>query len=544
MKELGIKIILSLKFVCGRCLGLTRVGIRCKRVVINNNKFCFQHQKKKLTFIDLFAGAGGFSSGFVKVGFKPLLFLDSNKDCCSTLESNYLNSYVINNYLKNVNLEAFKKKVDVLLGGTPCQSFSQIGLKAGLLDSNGESLIEFIQVIFKLLPKVFIIENVRGLFTHNKGKTFQYILNLLCKDNLYNIEYDIINMADYGVPQNRVRLFIVGKLNYLTFKVFPLAKVNKKQTLRSVLFNVPESKGFKYPLYKIKLFKQIPQGGCWVNLPLEIQKSYLGKSFNSSGGKRGVLRRLSLDEPSLTLMCSPSQKQTERCHPLENRPLTLKEYSRVQTFPDTFVFKGSVSSQYRQIGNAVPPRFSQVLALSLLKKLKFSSTRNFSSGNCCNSKSLPLVYQKKVKSIVDECLSKELVELKRNQVDDILLSRFSDEERKAHLKIHNASMLHGEIWHKVFSLDTGYCIIDGLDLKNEYKLEVVELKNKSSTLNSDSKKQVYFKLADFVKKNPGYSCVLGFINSNIPTKTFSCFNNTKILVLSSDFLFEHFWGCG
>lgn len=132
------------------------------------------------------------------------------------------------------------------------------------------------------------------------------------------------------------------------------------------------------------------------------------------------------------------------------------------------------------------------------------------------------------------------MELKRNQVDDILLSRFYDEERKAHLKIHNASMLHGEIWHKVFSLDTGYCIIDGLDLKNEYKLKVVELKNKSSTLNSDSKKQVYFKLADFVKKNPGYSCVLGFINSNIPTKTFSCFNNTKILVLSSDFLFEHF----
>lgn len=111
----------------------------------------------------------------------------------------------------------------------------------------------------------------------------------------------------------------------------------------------------------------VPQGGCWVDLPEKIQKEYMGKSFESSGGKRGIARRLSMDAPSLTLTTSPSQKQTERCHPLETRPLNIREYALIQTFPVNYDFTGSIASQYRQIGNAVPVKLAESIAESVKK---------------------------------------------------------------------------------------------------------------------------------------------------------------------------------
>jgi DNA (cytosine-5)-methyltransferase 1 len=168
-------------------------------------------------------------------------------------------------------------------------------------------------------------------------------------------------------------LFIIGSLKSANLpKFFPLPKYYKKQVLRNVLMNVPVSEGVQYSLLKKKLFKKIPQGGCWVDLPVKEQKNYLGKAFFSGGGKRGILRRLSMSEPSLTLLCSPSQKQTERCHPFEEKPLTIREYARIQTFKDDYHFCGSLASQYPQIGNAIPVLFSFQLGLQLLKILFYN----------------------------------------------------------------------------------------------------------------------------------------------------------------------------
>ena len=116
----------------------------------------------------------------------------------------------------------------------------------------------------------------------------------------------------------------------------------------------------------------IPQGGCWVNLPENLQQAYLGNSYNSGGGKRGILYRLSMEKPSLTLLCTPSQKQTERCHPLEERPLTIREYARIQTFDDDYEFMGSLSAQYKQIGNAVPVELAYQLGKSIMNILNDS----------------------------------------------------------------------------------------------------------------------------------------------------------------------------
>ena len=324
----------------------------------------------KVTFIDIFSGAGGLSQGLIEAGLTPKLCLDDNLDSCQTLRKNHPNISVIHNKIGNFDFSNFREKVDVLVGGTPCQSFSYAGLGKGLLDSNGNAFLEFIETIFVIRPKIFLIENVKGLLSHEKGKTFQHIMGLLSKDQLYNLEFELIEMVDYGIPQKRVRLFIIGSLKSANLpKFFPLPKCYKKQVLGDVLINVPASVGSQYSPLNQKLFQKIPPGDCWVNLSIEEQKNYLGKTFFSGGGKRGILRRLSMSEPSLTLLCSPSQKQTERCHPLEEGPLTIREYARIQTFPDDYHFCGSLTSQYRQIGNAIAVLFSFQLGLQLVKLL-------------------------------------------------------------------------------------------------------------------------------------------------------------------------------
>jgi DNA (cytosine-5)-methyltransferase 1 len=191
------------------------------------------------------------------------------------------------------------------------------------------------------------------------------------RENLYDIKCKCLDASKYGVAQKRERVFIVGVLRELNIEYeFPQEEPEEnRKVLRDILYDVPYSLGLKYSKEKIKLFKLIPQGGCWVNLPENLQKEYLGNSYYSGGGKRGILYRLSMNKPSLTLLCTPSQKQTERCHPLEERPLTIREYARIQSFDDNYEFTGSVNSQYKQIGNAVPVLLAYKMGQSIINIL-------------------------------------------------------------------------------------------------------------------------------------------------------------------------------
>lgn len=318
------------------------------------------------SFIELCAGCGGLSSGLIKAGFKPIMLNDNNKDCCDTLKHNHQNVNVICESMDKIDFTEYINKVDLLVGGVPCQSFSQAGLRKGLEDSRGNLIVKFSDIINLIQPKVFMIENVKGILTHDKGETFKTILNLF-DNNSYNIVYKCLDSFNYGVPQKRERVFIVGVKKQINKSFeFPL-EIKSKKLLKDVLIDVPNSIGAKYNINKIELFKMIPQGGCWINLPEDLQREYLGKSFFSGGGKRGILYRLSMEKPSLTLLCSPTQKQTERCHPLEDRPLNIREYARIQTFEDEYQFFGSLSSKYKQIGNAVPVELAKHIGYSLLK---------------------------------------------------------------------------------------------------------------------------------------------------------------------------------
>ena len=143
--------------------------------------------------------------------------------------------------------------------------------------------------------------------------------------------------------------------------------------MREALKDVPLSEGQQYSENKKKVMEQVPPGGCWVDLPEDVAKEYMGKSYYSGGGRRGMARRIAWDEPCLTLTTSPSQKQTERCHPEETRPFTVREYARIQSFPDDWEFVGSIGEQYKQIGNAVPVKLAEKIAKQLVKALEKQS---------------------------------------------------------------------------------------------------------------------------------------------------------------------------
>lgn len=321
------------------------------------------------TFIEVCAGAGGLSSGFINKGFCPLLLNDLDKHSCNTLRLNHStqNVNIHCGSFTDIDFSKYSNKVDVFMGGVPCQSFSQAGKRKGLSDSRGNLMLEFIKTINVLNPKVFLIENVKGLITHEKGDTFDRIMCEIKNIGKYEIYWRVLNANDYSVPQNRKRLFIIGIRNDInknaTFK-FP-QEDSYKPTLADALREVPPSIGYSYKGRKKEIMDMVPQGGCWVDLPEEVQKEYMKKSYYSGGGKRGIAKRLDMDKPCLTLTTSPCQKQTEKCHPLETRPLSVREYARIQTFPDSYKFTGSIGNQYKQIGNAVPVKLAEHIADSL-----------------------------------------------------------------------------------------------------------------------------------------------------------------------------------
>ena len=223
----------------------------------------------------------------------------------------------------------------------------------------------FAKVIKDLNPKIFLAENVKGLTSHDNGKTLQTMVSIY--ENMgYNVTWNILKANNYGVAQKRERVVIIGIRNDINIKFRLPKEYEYKPVLRDALKDVPESIGEKYPEKKRRVLDLVPAGGYWRDLPEDIAKEYMGKSYYSGGGRTGMARRISWDEPSLTLTCSPAQKQTDRCHPEETRPFTVREYARIQSFPDQWKFSGSIGQQYKQIGNAVPVELAKAVGLSII----------------------------------------------------------------------------------------------------------------------------------------------------------------------------------
>jgi DNA (cytosine-5)-methyltransferase 1 len=331
---------------------------------------------KQYSVLELFAGAGGLAVGLENAGLKCVALNEIDKWACQTLRQNRPQWNVLEGDIKDFSFRDYKNKVDVVTGGFPCQAFSYAGKKLGLNDARGTLFYEFARVVQEVNPLICIGENVRGLLSHQKGRTLQGMISILDEIGYRVAPIQILKAVQYRVPQKRERLILVGirKDIPLSFeypkphhKIYNLKDALKKGALYSN--DVPKSTGAQYPVYKKEILEMIPPKGYWRDLPVEKQKEYMGGSFYLGGGKTGMARRIGWDEPSLTLTCSPAQKQTERCHPDETRPFTVREYARIQTFPDKWIFAGSVAQQYKQIGNAVPVNLGQEVGYSIVKFL-------------------------------------------------------------------------------------------------------------------------------------------------------------------------------
>jgi len=338
--------------------------------------------KRDYSLIELFAGAGGMALGLERCGFKSLMLNEIDKNACATLRRNRPKWNVVEGSITDVCFKKFHDKVDVLTGGFPCQAFSYAGKKMGFEDTRGTMFFEFARCLKETNAKVFMAENVRGLLSHDNGRTLGTMIRLLGELGYHVEEPKVMKAIHHRVPQKRERLIIVGIRKDLwngtrfewpqpTGKIYTVRDALKAGELFKT--DVPSSDGQKYPESKREVMELVPPGGYWRDLPHDIQLSYMMKSFYLGGGKTGMARRMSWDEPSLTLTTAPAQKQTERCHPEETRPFKTREYARIQTFPDEWEFAGNQTSVYKQIGNAVPVNLAEALGHSLVKLLNSSS---------------------------------------------------------------------------------------------------------------------------------------------------------------------------
>ncbi|MEC0093218.1 DNA cytosine methyltransferase [Paenibacillus macquariensis] len=358
--------------------------------------------------ISFFSGAGGLDIGMKKSGFDVRLTVEIEETYCETLKTNHPEMNIIQGDIMDYSRERIlmeaglneEDEIDLMFGGSPCQSFSTAGKRQAFGDPRGQAMLKFAELVRETKPKVFLLENVKGLLSaaikhrpiNQRGDNFPTYepdelpgsaLNFLLEQfKGYNVNYKLINSADYGVPQTRERVFFVGVREDLGAKFeFPIATHSKDglgrqkkwvsvgDALESIEIN--EHHFVEYSPDRLQYMKMIPQGGgYWRNLPDDVVKNAMGGAYESGGGKVGFFRRLWIDRPAPTMLTSPIQKSTNLGHPYEDRPLSIEEYLTIQQFPIDYRVSGSLTKQYIQIGNAVPVGLAEILGKSILRLLQ------------------------------------------------------------------------------------------------------------------------------------------------------------------------------
>lgn len=381
--------------------------------------------KSKPIALSFFSGAMGLDLGIEKSGFDIRLACEVDKFCRQTIELNRPNTALlsdINNYSPQDILEKAKltknDDIDLIMGGPPCQAFSTAGKRKAFNDDRGNVFLKYIDLALALKPKYLVIENVRGLLScpmvhrpHNqrgkgfpelqedqlKGGALNFILNKL-KRSGYAYSFNLYNAANFGTPQSRERVIIIcsrdGKTPPFlipTHSDNPSHGLPQWEIVRPHLNNIKTHDHIDFPEKRLKYYRLLKAGHNWRNLPEELQKEAMGKSYYSGGGKTGFLRRLAWDKPSPTLLTHPAMPATDLAHPEENRPLSIQEYKRIQEFPDNWKLAGPLIQQYKQVGNAVAVGFGQAvgrLILDLIQGNKIPSIPGFKYSRYKNTSTL------------------------------------------------------------------------------------------------------------------------------------------------------------
>lgn len=373
-------------------------SVQDHRLDVNN---C--NNKPKL--LSFFSGAMGLDIGLEKAGFDCLLACEVDKHCRATIDANKRGIALlgdIRDYTANTVMEFIGKKVgdeiDVICGGPPCQAFSTAGKRKAFEDERGNVFLHFVDIALEIAPKYLVIENVRGLLSaalkhrphkqrsagdlplaieEEKGGALVHIINEI-ESKGYAVSFELYNAANFGVPQSRERVIMICSKDG---KKAPFIEPTHSETGD---FGLPKWKSLKelfeekkiselkhehleFPEKRLKYYRLLSAGQNWKNLPEELQKEAMGKSYYSGGGKSGFLRRLSWDKPSPTVVTHPAMPATDLAHPCEDRPLSVQEYRAIQQFPEDWLLKGKMLDQYKQIGNAVPVGLGEALGKHLIK---------------------------------------------------------------------------------------------------------------------------------------------------------------------------------
>ena len=335
----------------------------------------------KFSAIDLFCGAGGFSEGFKQAGFEILWANDINEVFRKTFSKNHpkTRKNVRPGDIRKISIDDIKRdlgtrSVDVILGGPPCQGFSNAG-KRDPSDPRNSLFREFIEIINGLKPKMFLMENVKGMASM-KTRDNEPVMDIIekeCRRIGYAPHWKMIDMSKYGVPQRRHRIFIVGAKGTNGFE-FPPER-GTPRPLGEVISGIPpDAPNHVVPKLSPQteyLIKMIPKGGSWKNIPYEKLPPRLKRIRDNIRRYRApnFYRRFAMTEVAGTVTASATPENSGIIHPKENRKMTPRECARIQTFRDGYVFEGSIPQQYQQIGNAVPPMMAKILALRMRKYL-------------------------------------------------------------------------------------------------------------------------------------------------------------------------------
>ncbi|NLJ59556.1 MAG: DNA cytosine methyltransferase [Firmicutes bacterium] len=388
----------------------------------------------------LFTGAGGLDIGLEKAGFEVRACVEIDDDCRRTLQTNTkrmrwgnkvrffrdINEITANDLLQAAKLlpgEAY-----LLAGGPPCQSFSTAGNRQSIRDPRGSLLYKYVEMVGDTRPRFFVFENVRGILSaaikhrplkkrgpsypplepeEELGSLLKQVILPLFRDELgYEVVFGLVSAADYGVPQDRQRVLFIGSRDRelgtepyarkgieMPIKFLLPPTHNRKgknglptwKTLGDALEGLhdPKPEYTPYSPARKQVFELIPPGHNWRyirdNFDDEFTQKVMGGAYSSSGGRVGFWRRLSFDKHCPTLVTSPTQKATGLCHPIETRPLSVREYARIQQFSDEYEFAGTTASKYRQIGNAVPIGLSHYVGKRLIEIIETDSTEDKSA---------------------------------------------------------------------------------------------------------------------------------------------------------------------
>lgn len=340
--------------------------------------------------LSFFSGAMGMDIGLQKAGLSILLASEIDLATRKTIQENHPECALIGD-IRDYSAGAIREAaglrpsddIDLVVGGPPCQAFSTAGKRQGFEDERGNVFLTFVQRILELRPKYAVIENVRGLLsaplTHRphdrrgfgfppltpeeeKGGALAHILQLL-QEGGYSTSFNLYNAANYGAPQVRERVIIICSRDGKKAPYLPPTHSEKGdyglpkwRSLREALkgLRIRNHDFVRFPEHRLRYYRMLKAGQNWRNLPEDVQKEAMGASWYAGGGKTGFYRRLAWDKPAPTLVTHPAMPATDLGHPVEDRPLSIQEYMRIQEFPDDYKICGSLTDKYRQVGKCRP----------------------------------------------------------------------------------------------------------------------------------------------------------------------------------------------